>query len=97
VIGPLVIDVWMKNPTGTRLSFISVYVYCSFNAFIILMLIYVHISDHLIVSVITDLFESLASNITAYSAFQSRALPSLVNIINNAIDSAAVAVICLNT
>ncbi|CAI2183780.1 12083_t:CDS:10 [Funneliformis geosporum] len=62
VIGPLVIDVWMKNPT-----------------------------DHLIVSVITDLFESLASNTAAYAAFQSRALPSLVNIINNATESAAVA------
>ncbi|CAG8445061.1 3579_t:CDS:10 [Funneliformis caledonium] len=62
VIGPLVIDVWMKNPT-----------------------------DHLIVSVITDLFESLASNTAAYAAFQSRALPTLVNIINNATESAAVA------
>ncbi|RIA81823.1 armadillo-type protein [Glomus cerebriforme] len=61
VIGPLVIDVWMKNPT-----------------------------DHLIASVITDLFESLASNTTAYAAFQARALPSLVNIINNVTDSAAI-------
>ncbi|CAB4420248.1 unnamed protein product [Rhizophagus irregularis] len=62
MIGPLIIDVWMKNPT-----------------------------DHLVVSVITDLFESLAGNTAAYSSFQARALPSLVNIINNVTDSAAIA------
>lgn len=55
-----------------------------------------HISDHLVVSVITDLFESLAGNTAAYASFQARALPSLVNIINNVTDSAAIAVIYCN-
>jgi hypothetical protein len=93
VIGPLIINVWMKNPTGTSKLFFSIIVTVKYYRKLVLMSVYFYTSDHLIVSVITDLFESLASNTTAYSAFQARALPSLVNIINNVTDSAAIAVI----
>ncbi|CAG8433682.1 10406_t:CDS:10 [Diversispora eburnea] len=62
LIGPLIIDVWIKYPT-----------------------------DPTIAPIVTDLFETLASNPEAHGAFQARTLPPLANILIVNSDSAVTA------
>ncbi|RHZ45257.1 hypothetical protein Glove_682g48 [Diversispora epigaea] len=62
LIGPSIIDVWIKYPT-----------------------------DPTIAPIVTDLFETLASNPEAHGAFQARTLPPLANILIVNSDSAVTA------
>ncbi|CAG8541978.1 14752_t:CDS:10 [Acaulospora morrowiae] len=48
-------------------------------------------TDHTIAPIVTDLFETLASNLDAYAAFQARTLPPLANMLLSNTDPAVTA------